>query len=380
MDELFCIDQQSLFNYMNKIKSFRELKPIFPYMNHILFESDGEKVICKVADIENSAIIPLKGIKKINKPFKLCVENTFSLALSPRESDIWFNTWEEQCIMHAPNGKVIVPTLNPEYFPTIQPEDKHLFTIKEGILFDIVHNLSRFTHPESTFSNNSLHFVYQDETLRVGATDGKVSCATALHIPCPENLNFMISNKSATMLTDMLNKYSDESCNITQNHNDITFKTVSGTFSCRQMVYDNMYLANDYYRLSMPIISKEADIIKIEDKSLLIEQLQKTMIYTNRLNKMMQIHLERNLLTMESEDQLIGRKSIQKINVLFKHEGNATTIFINALYFMKVIRSIQDDSFEIRIPMNDGPGINHVSEPLSIEHDNFIYLIAPFTK
>lgn len=381
-NKLFCIDQRTLLSYMNKIKSFREEKPIIPYINHIYFEglTDEQSISCRVSNQENSVFFSLKGIKKIEKPFKLCVENTFSLALSPRECDIWFNIDGEHCTISSPNGKVIVPTLDPEDFPISYFPKEQLFEIKEGTLFDILHTISPFTHPESTFSNNSLHFIYADETLRVGATDKKTSCSTAIHVPCAEKMNFMISRKSVTMLLDMLDKDSSSSCNVSRSHHDIVFTTPTGTFSCRQMAYDDMYLGNDYYRLSMPYASREGDIIRFEDKGLLTEQLHKTMIYSTRFNQSIQIKLERNLLTMEIEDPIIGRKSIQQLNVLFKHQGKATSIIINAYYFLRVIKSIKSETFEMNIPMDNGPGLDHVAEALTIQDNDFIYLIAPFTK
>lgn len=378
-DLLFTIDQKNLVKCMEKVKKFRDNRPITPFVNYILIKSDGENIYYSASDLENTASLKFDGIYTVSGPFEICIENTFTLPLATESVNVSFiHTNENICTMLSPGGKVTVPLLPPEGFPAIPEKDEKIFDIGEGMLHEILSTIAPFAHPEAILSNNSLHFAYEEKTLRIGATDKFTSCATSVPITAKEGTNFMISQQSAILIKNILDPVSKNMCHVSAHKNDIIFKAASGAISCRRMVYGDMAKGNDYYRLSMPYISKEADLMEVTDKKYFLGQLHKATVFNTHESQLVEITLEKNKIIFEVADKMLGRRSVQELNVLFKHKGETKKIVFRPDQLQKIVQNIHNSSFVAHMPLENGPGKEEIGLPMSIEDHGYIYIIQPF--
>lgn len=376
---LCSINQKILVNTLDKVKKFFTSKTIIPYMNYILIKVIDSIAWITVTDIENTATLLLNNLKSEQKNFSLCIENSLILPLSNQDIDISIQENENFCNVNMPNGVITIPKLDPNEFPEIDKEKKILFEINESVLYEILKKIISFTDDNIMLSNNSVHFYYRDKTLRIGATNRISCCSTSITLDAEEDLNFMLSKKSCMLVKNILNQNSNENCSVYNSKNDIIFETSLTKISCRQMIYDTMSIANDYFRLSMPFISNKYDVLTISDKHLLSEQLQKATVFNVKYNSLVIIKLEKNKITFEVEDKLIGRKSIQSLDVLFEHKGDTKKVILNNNELDKIIKNIDSDKFDINIPLKHGPNLDTIGEPLSISNSGYIYLLSPFS-
>lgn len=376
---LFTVVQRNLVLAMAKLQKFREQKSTILYMDYVYFESNGQEIYYVASDMENSATLKLPGVVEINAPFKICIEKTFLLTLTTLECNISFEVDGDICFIHSPDGKVTIPVLEAEDFPRPPENGEKLFLIPEGKLLNILKTIVPFTFHEPIDSNNALHFKFFDKALRIGAYDNFICAATELRMQPEKEHSFMISSKSASMVTGILEENSAEICTVSLSKNDIVFKTKDAVISCRQMVYDDMKEPNDYYRMSMTFVSKEADIMKIEDKAYLMQQLHKATVFNTKANQVVILNLARNKITIDVEDTLMGRRSVQECIVTFKHEGDTERALVNCNKLMTVLKAIPSEQFDLRVPLENGSGEGCIGIPLTVAIDNFIFVIATLT-
>lgn len=380
-NELFIINQVALLEDMSKIDRFVKERSFIPYSDHVLIESNGKEITYSVLDIENIFKAPLRGVSKIHKPFKICIENSFILTLTAREVDITFILFEDKqiCQLLSPNGKVEVPIISAKDFPHLQNEGEIIFSIEELKLHEALKTIIPFTFADSISSNNSVHFFYTEKTLRIGARDNYSACATSLSLECKEDINFMLSRKSCQMITSMTSNLNNSLVRIKQHKNDIIIESVNGTLACRMMIYSDMTKANDFYRLMMPFAAREGDIIEIQDKKEMLEQIHKSIVFSTN-EKIIFINLNKDKLIFEVENSLVGKKSIQELFVIFKHKGKTLQFIANSQYLTKLIRSIDSETFKINIPLSSKNENGYIDQPMCIENNGFIYIMGPLVN
>lgn len=363
---------------MAKLQKFREQKSTIMYMDYTYFESDGSKLIFSASDMENTATLEMPGIKYLNGKWKICIENTLLLPLTALECNISFELSGDVCIMRSPDGKVTIPALEAENFPRPEDDGERLFEIEEGKLLESLRAFIHFIHPDPLNSNNSLHFKYVDGNLRVGATDKNIAAATQLRIKAHKDSNFMISGKSAGMVMGVLEDCV-EKCQVSIRHHDIIFKTNRATVTCRKMAYNDMQGPNDYYRMMMPFLSTEADIMSIPDKNGFMSQLHKATVFNTKANQVVELKLARNKVTIEVDDTMMGRRSVQECAVIFKHEGDTEKALVNYKLFMTLLKAVESNEIELRVPLENGPGNGCIGIPLTMEHGGYIFMLATLT-
>ncbi|MBC7186193.1 MAG: DNA polymerase III subunit beta [Calditrichaeota bacterium] len=365
----YSVSRTDLYKALQKVMTVVPSKTTLPILSNILMKAEGSSLVLTATDLEISVTTSVPA--EVIEPGATTISARTFNDLIRELPDVGLRITCDQSqrlTITTDRGTYALAAQAAEDYPTITAEEyENEFTIEPDVLERVIErSVFAVSTDQLRPALSGVYFQVFPSELRLVATDGH-----RLSKVVYRKGNLSNSESSAIIPPKALQaaqKSIEEGVaqirvNIARNH--IVFRS-DATEVCAKLI-DQEY--PNYER----VIPTNNDKIMIIDRSELISVLRRVAIFSSTMTHQVRFDIERNLLTISSEDIEIGGEGRESIAI--EYVGEPLKIGYNANYLIEILRHI--DTQLARFELRDSMSAALIRPTEQSENEEFLALVMP---
>lgn len=359
-----CVQKDNLVKGVQTVQSAVSTRASLPILSNILIEAQKEGLLLTATDLDVaiSCFVPAESVESgsITVPAKRFADVIKEL---PSENEVRLFT-DKSSTVRIESGKTYfkIPGLPKDDYPQIPQFEsgKNSASIPQLVLAQMIKMTSfAMSRDEARYVLNGTLFVFQNNTLRLVATDGRRLAMIEREIQNKiEGLKkIIIPTKTIQELSKNLGEGGEVTVNFKENQ--VQFKIGNTAITTR--LIDGEY---PNYEQVIPKKTKEQLVIDTKD---FLSATKRASIFTNAESQSIKINLSKNRMMITKNTPEIG-EAYEEIPA--EYEGGDFIIGFNPSYLIDVLKNIHQDKIKFELIDPEKPGMIRTE-------DQYTYIILP---
>lgn len=359
-----CVQKDNLVKGVQTVQSAVSNRASLPILANILIEAQKEGVLLTATDLDVaiSCFVPAESIEagSITVPAKRFSDVIKEL---PSENEVRLFT-DKGSTVRIETGKTYfkIPGLPKDDYPQIPQftDNKNSATIPQIILAQMIKMTSfAMSRDEARYVLNGTLFVFQNNILRLVATDGRRLAMIEREIQNKTETikKIIVPTKTIQELAKNLGEGGDVLVNFKENQ--VQFKIGNTAITTR--LIDGEY---PNYEQVIPKKTKEQLVIDTKD---FLAATKRASIFTNAESQSIKINLGKNRMMITKNTPEIGEAYEE---IVTEYDGGDFVIGFNPSYLIDVLKNIHQEKIKFELIDPEKPGMIRTE-------DQYTYIILP---
>jgi DNA polymerase-3 subunit beta len=369
----FTIINNKINSGLQMVSKVVNTKNALPILSDIIFIVEGETLILKASDSENTLITKMElASADGDGQFAVSAKDiTDAMKSLPSEAELTVTVDEETHKMKVKygQGSFSLPFDNALDFPTHPELQQDIVTevkIQDNTLLDtIAHTILATAQDELRPVMNGLYFDLKEDGLTVVASDGhKLVRCKLENVKGDKVGSFILPKKPGNLLKNILGKSGEE---VTITFDDRNIHVTAGNFT---MV--SRQIEGRFPNYNSVIPQNNPNILRANRLDML-SALKRISPFSNDASNLIRFHVEDNTLQFDAEDWDFSKTATEKM--VAEYNGQAMSIGFKGASVIELLQNIDSDEVELRLADPSRAGLFVPSE--QPEGQDFLMLMMP---